>query len=380
MATGDRALLLLSQTFSDGGIQRFNRTLLAASRQTPPRVDVLSLRDPPDAPAAARTGIGLLRGFQHRRGAFALATWRALASGRYRVVVIGHINLLMMALLASCLTPFRPRMLLIAHGVEVWTGVGGPRRWALRRMDRLLCVSRYTERMIQRQAPELPAAVFTIFPNALGETWQRGAPVVADTVPASDAWPKRFLLAVARIEQPDRTKGIVTTIEALATCDDDTLQLVVAGSGGDLAFLRGVAARCGVSDRVHFAGRVTDEALRELYARCIAFVLPSGQEGFGIVFLEAMYFGAPVIAARAKGAVDVIEDGVTGLLVDYGDIAALARAIDRIARDKLMRTRLRNHARIQVVEGGAFNFGAYQRRWHGILASCGVRVAEALPP
>jgi len=53
------------------------------------------------------------------------------------------------------------------------------------------------------------------------------------------------------------------------------------------------------------------------------FVLPSGKEGFGIVFLEAMFFGAAVIAASEKGALDVIQDGETGLLVRFGDTVAL---------------------------------------------------------
>jgi glycosyltransferase involved in cell wall biosynthesis len=163
------------------------------------------------------------------------------------------------------------------------------------------------------------------------------------------------------LQRGDRYKGVVTVIETLSMLDDTSLQYVVVGQGDDLDFLRSVARRCGVQERVHFMSGVSDEELTGLYGRCEAFVLPSGKEGFGIVFLEAMFFGAPVIAAAEKGALDVVRDGETGLLVRFGDSVALKRAIERLCSDTELREHLRRGGRSSVV-GGAFAFSRFVDR------------------
>jgi glycosyltransferase involved in cell wall biosynthesis len=129
-----------------------------------------------------------------------------------------------------------------------------------------------------------------------------------------------------------------------------------------MAFLRLVAARCGVAQRVHFLQGISDAQLVKMYSQCKAFVLPSGKEGFGIVFLEAMYFGAPVIAAAEKGALDVVKDGDTGLLVRFGDSMSIKRAIDRLSGDAALREHLRERGRSTVVGDGEFTFAHFTRR------------------
>ena len=374
-AAPPRTLLLLSQTWSNGGIQRFNRTLLAASRQTGTRCDVLTLRDPEDSvpPASAPDGVaGTVAAFDNNRARFAVAAWRAMASGRYGIVVVGHINMLVMAVALTRAMLRAPRLLLIAHGTEVWTGIGGARRLALRQVQQILCVSGYTRDLIRRQAPELGDERFSLFPNALGDTWRSLAPT---QIAIRRDGVRRYLLAVARLDRHDRTKGIITTIEALGMLREDSIDLVVAGRGDDLEFLRAVARRAGVESRVIFRGGVSDAELVELYRRCEAFVLPSGQEGFGIVFLEAMYFGAPVIAARSKGAVDVVSHEITGLLVDYGDVAGLRATIERMLEDAPLRARLAHAAHQQVTQDGEFTFDAFSRRWAAVVRANADRAA-----
>ncbi len=112
---------------------------------------------------------------------------------------------------------------------------------------------------------------------------------------------------------------------------------------------------------------VSDAELVSLYERCEAFVLPSGKEGFGIVFLEAMYFGAPVIAAGEKGAIDVVRDGDTGIAVPFGDTIAIKEAIERIRSDAALRTRLRANGRSMVVDGGPFTFARFTERCADVL-------------
>lgn len=81
---------------------------------------------------------------------------------------------------------------------------------------------------------------------------------------------------------------------------------------------------------VTFLGHVSDDRLRDLYRSCDLFVAPSLYESFGLIYVEAMNFGKPVIGCRAGGIPEVIDDGVTGLLVEPGEPSQLARAISAL--------------------------------------------------
>jgi phosphatidyl-myo-inositol dimannoside synthase len=351
-------LFLFTEVFANGGIQRFNQTLLDACSRLEIECTVLSLNDTA-ASIAKHSGWPnvSLAGFSGNRLGFARAAALSMLRGRYQRLVVGHINFLTLAAAIQTLRPFRRiTSLLIAHGIEVWSGLNKARRHALSGTDRVLCVSDYTRRRILEQAPGLAADRLVIFPNALSPTWEQVAPL---PLPPPAA---RFILSVTRLERGDRYKGIATVIEAFSMLEDLSLQYLIIGDGGDLSFLRMVAERCGVKERVHFLRGVRDSELIALYQCCDAFVLPSGKEGFGIVFLEAMFFGAPVIAAHEKGAIDVVRDGETGLSIRFGDTIAIKEAIERVRCDSGLREHLRGAGRAQVTGDGPFTFSSFQRR------------------
>jgi len=289
---------------------------------------------------------------------FTCATMRAVWRRRHDWIIIGHVNLLSMTMAVLLTHPFaRPRSFLIAHGIEVWYKIGLARRASLARVDSTLCVSDYTRRRILEQVPSLEPERLTIFPNALSDTW-----VSKQRAPVARRTPKNFILSVTRLEKGDRYKGIVTVIEALSMLTDDTIDYVVVGHGGDVPFLKKVAMHHGVGHRVHFLSGISDDEMVTLYETCEAFVLPSGKEGFGIVFLEAMFFGAPVIAAAEKGALDVVRDGQSGLLVRFGDSIAVKQAIERLSGDPSLREHLRQTGRLSVVADGSFTFSRFVER------------------
>ena len=354
-----RVLFLFTEVFANGGIQRFNQTILEACDGLGIQCRVLSLNDSTASITKHfQPGNRSVMGFSGNRRRFAFAVADALLRDRYERVLIGHINFLTLAVAVLFLRPFhRAPTVLIAHGIEVWNGIGRSRRYALSRISRILCVSRYTRQRILDQVPALIADRLTIFPNALANTWNRIVPV-----PVADSSSTRFILSVTRLERGDRYKGIATVIEAFSMLADDSLQYYIVGHGNDSSFLQLVAERCGVRDRVHFMRGVGDSDLISLYQKCEAFVLPSGKEGFGIVFLEAMFFGAPVIAAREKGAMDVVQDGDTGLTVEFGDTIAIKGAIERIVADTELRERLRASGRSTVIADGPFTFARFTRR------------------
>jgi glycosyltransferase involved in cell wall biosynthesis len=354
-----RALLLFTSVFVNGGIQRFNQTLLDACAEIGQPCRVLSLNDTPDSINGREQSPGIsITGFAGNRWRFALGIWKALVREPYGHVLIGHVNFLVIVCLAVAASRRRaPRSLLVAHGIEVWSHIDGLRRRAMRRIDRVLCVSDYTRQRIIDQVPGIDAGRLTVFPNALARIWRRIAPILPPR-----PFPDRFILSVTRLEPGDRYKGIASVIEAFSMLEDQSLHYLVVGQGSDVNFLQAVAEHHGVEGRVHFLPGISDTEMATLYQKCEAFVLPSGKEGFGIVFLEAMFFGAPVIAAHEKGAIDVVRDGETGLAVRFGDSTAIKDAIERLSTDSELRTRVCEGGRSLVGNGGAFTFERFVDR------------------
>ncbi|MGO9988392.1 MAG: glycosyltransferase [Steroidobacteraceae bacterium] len=363
--------MLVTAAGTDGGIQRFNKTLFSACGQLDVQLTLYSLTDTP----ATADGLGALtansvRTFAGSKPRFAGAVMRAIWYGGYDVVLIGHVHLVtLVGALLSLYPGSAPACFLIAHGAEVWQDIRGVRRRMLRRINSFLCVSRYTRTAIQRQAPELDDSRFVIFPNALSPDWTERFSHLDDHTVHSHlkAVPPRFMLSVARLDSRERKKGLDTVIQALARLADRTVHYVIAGPGDDAAFLREVAHSCGVGDRVHLIGRVSDGELVHLYRTCLAFVLPSAQEGFGIVFLEAMFFGALVVAAEEKGILDVVKHQETGLLVPFRDVIALATTLDGVLAGSLEFDRIRRNARLTVIGDGEFTFDAFVGRSARVL-------------
>jgi glycosyltransferase involved in cell wall biosynthesis len=255
---------------------------------------------------------------------------------------------------------------MIAHGLEVWYRLTPMQKWALRRVGRILSVSAYTRSRIAALAPGVPPDLMEIFPNAVSSDFSR-KPASSATDRGTEKISPRFYLTVSRLDRRERAKGILTLLEAMSGLEDDRIRLVVAGDGNDRAFLMQVAERLGLANRVKWIGSVDDATLLDLYSRCTAFVLPSCQEGFGIVYLEAMRCGAPVIAAREKGVVDVVMHRETGLLVEFGDVVGLMAAMSEIDRDALLRVRVRKAALAQVTGRGRFTYAAFKERWSTTL-------------
>jgi len=153
------------------------------------------------------------------------------------------------------------------------------------------------------------------------------------------------LLWVGRIAP---IKGLDTLLDAVARLSEsgqDMRLLVVGGdaderTSGHETSLRQRIERLGLGDSVRFLGPRPQGVLPLYYAASDVTVLPSYYESFGMVALEAMACGSPVIASRVGGLVTTVRDGVTGFLVPDGDVEALAERIETLVADPELRWRL----------------------------------------
>lgn len=131
-------------------------------------------------------------------------------------------------------------------------------------------------------------------------------------------------------------KGLDALVAGLAAADTDA-ELTVVGRDADEDYVAGVrrtVAERGLTDRVRFAGELSDADLEATLRSSHVLAVPSHYEGFGIVYLEGMSFGLPAIASRAGGATDIVTDGETGLLVDPNAPTSITRAIETLAGDR----------------------------------------------
>ena len=205
----------------------------------------------------------------------------------------------------------------------------------------VLAPSRYTAQQLADVQGIAPEKIRRL-PWPLNPSFLRFADAPA-SLPLPPGFPSgQVILTVARWAASERYKGADELIGALAPLSEDfpNIHLVAVGGGDDLPRLRKLAANLGVSSRVHFMEGLSREQTAACYAHADVFALPSTGEGFGLVFLEAMAFSKPIVAAAAGGATDVVEDGVNGFLAQPGDPESLRQILERLLRDESLRARL----------------------------------------
>jgi glycosyltransferase involved in cell wall biosynthesis len=203
----------------------------------------------------------------------------------------------------------------------------------------------------EERVRRVPLALDPEFARSALEIDQDGGRASGDGEDGGRAFPAgRLVLTAARQAAGDRDKGIDLLIKAMSSLSVaiPDVSLIVIGDGPDGARLKRVADECGVGPRVHFLGSVSSGALAAAYRRCDVFALPSRKEGFGLVFVEAMAFGKPVVGGAHGGTPDIIEDGVTGFLVCHGDVDKLTRALERLLTDERLRREMGQRAQERV--------------------------------
>jgi glycogen(starch) synthase len=141
-----------------------------------------------------------------------------------------------------------------------------------------------------------------------------------------------------------RQKGVHVLVEAVSRLRTPGARLALVGDGAERVRLEREAARLGIADRVHVTGFVAHEQVPDYLAVADVLVLPSIYEELGTVLVEALHAGVPTVASRTGGIPEIVEDGVTGLLVEPGDPDALARAIDTVLSDPVLAASMREHA------------------------------------
>lgn len=264
----------------------------------------------------------------------AFAGTALVAAVRYRPdrIISTHLNFGPAARIASRLTgaPFT----LVAHGIDVHGRLPRATLAALRAAGRIVAVSAWTrQRVIDLGG--IAAAGVAVLANTVDDrrfcVGEKPAGLAGRYGIGAD---EKVILGVARLDASERYKGYDRTIEALAqvraACGP--VRFLLVGNGDDRARIAALSRDHGVEHAVTFAGFVRDEELAGHYRLADVFAMPSTGEGFGIVFLEAMACGTPVLGGNLDGSVDALDNGRLGRLVDPRDVGAIADGLISLLR------------------------------------------------
>ncbi|MEH1964985.1 glycosyltransferase [Nostoc sp.] len=254
----------------------------------------------------------------------AAALLKCLLQSRPQQVFCGHINLAV--LVQTLCQPLGIPYTVLTYGKEVWEPLKNQERRALTSAAGIWTISRYS-RDRACVANSLNPKMVQMMPCAIdGDKFTPGSkqPELVQKYGLTGA---KVLMTVARLWSGDIYKGVDVTIRALPQIAQvfPEVKYLVIGRGDDQPRLAKLAKDLGVSDRVVFAGFVATEALMAHYRLADAYIMPS-QEGFGIVYLEAMACGVPVLSGDDDGSADPLQDGKLGWRVPHRSPDAVAAA------------------------------------------------------
>lgn len=325
------AFVFLEIFSCEGGIQSYVKDLLAAYRQqiraTP--ADVFLLRDSTqDVPQTDHDplrfhGLAMPWPWLGRLRLVGTLVWY-LWQRRPQRVICGH--MLLLPLVAPLCRWLGIPYTVVTYGKEVWFPLEPDLQQALRKADQIWAISRYSrDRACEANSLD-PSRVWMMPCVVDGERFSPG-PADPALVATYGLEGHQVLMTVARLWAGDIYKGVDVTLRALpqiaAACPQ--VKYLVIGRGDDQPRLAALAQELGVGDRVVFAGFVPTAALPAHYRLADAYVMPS-QEGFGIVYLEALASGVPVLSGDQDGSADPLQDGRLGWRVPHRDPHAVAVA------------------------------------------------------
>lgn len=218
-------------------------------------------------------------------------------------------------------------------------------RRAIRRTQAVTCISSFVRDVVQRDYPLAAGVPCSVVPYGVDVKTFHGA---ADAQAARRRFglgaDERLVLTVQRL-YPRKGLGTFLDAAALIARKVPTTRFVVVGDGPERSALARRVAELGLTPRVVFTGAVPNAELPALYAAADVFAFHTLHEGLGIVLLEALAAGCPIVTTAAGGTLDIVRPEETGLLVPPGDAPAFAEAVVRVLGDRSLAETLRLRAR-----------------------------------
>jgi asparagine synthase (glutamine-hydrolysing) len=371
-----RILVLLTDGFGGkGGIAKFNRDFLSALASSPNVNEVVALprlmpNEPGPLPEKLRhITTGLTGKSSYVRTVIKMAReLRSLArrENSLPVIISAHINLLPAAVLARHLCG--GRLYLVVHGIDAWKPTRDPiANRCTSEVDDFISVSSVTRRRFLRWS-HLRQDLGVVLPNCVDLSAFKPGPKSPALLKRYGLEGRTVLMTLGRLASEERYKGFDELIEILPRLAQKipNVSYIIAGEGQDRARLEQKARDVGVADRVVFTGFVSEEEKADHYRLADVYVMPSSGEGFGIVFLEALACGIPVIGSKTDGSRDALLEGELGSLVNPTNLDEIENAVLKVLQKPEVNRTANGANGSETVDH--FSSGRFDKRVHDLLA------------
>lgn len=353
---GRRVLVLAPSLKSLGGVQNYTIMLFDALKSIlgDDRVRMVSVSEDPEVQNGGSLALPRLVKFR-----FLLSSVETALLWSPDLIICAHVGLAQAARFIQ--KAMGTRYWLVVYGTEVWGDLPRMKLNALLGAQRYVAITRFTlNAMISRHGLKEPRA--SILPPSLPNRWPRSQGT-KHMVPTDPSRP--IVLTVGRIAASERYKGHDVMLEAwtLVLRRVPHASYWIVGGGDDRDRLESRARELGIVDSVHFKGTVSLEELDVCYDRCCVFAMPARTEldkhvprgeGFGIVFLEAMAHGKPVVGPRVGAPAEFIRSGEHGLLVDSTNSVEVAEVLIELLEDPARARRMGDAGKKWVAQEFSF--------------------------
>jgi phosphatidylinositol alpha-1,6-mannosyltransferase len=351
-----KVLLVTLQTFSTtGGIQKMTRTLAHSLQKIATNNNwgfkLWSVYDQASDLMLRYMLPENFRGFGNKRAIF---IWNVLKVARKEeVVILSHINLAIVGLIVKVINP-TCQVWLIAHGIEVWRPLAFNKKTMLKKCDKIICVSNFTRQEMIR-LHDVDASKCEVLNNAID-------PFMA--LPETFKKPEHLLtryrltnhdvviFTLTRLAATEQYKGYEQVIKTLSKLKINipSIKYVLSGQydATEEKRIRELIYKYKVEKEVILTGFVNEDELADHFLLADLFVLPSKKEGFGIVFIEALACGLPVICGNVDGSLDAIKNGELGQAINPDDLTELENTLT-IYLNKSLTTAERKNLQIRCL-------------------------------
>ena len=338
-----RILIITTQIDGRGGIQYVGRLLLSAlcdgfGREA--EIHVVSVHDGDQDASSNRRWTVHGGGGSPWRAAWLAA--RTLRQGPWDVLILGHLHLAPLLLTARRGRDWKAGLGLV-YGLEAWRALSKFRRMGIERLNQLVYISEHSRDAAYGVNPwmkTVPNAVchLALLPAGSGERGSESRKRTEESPEGMNCQPHTngFALSIGRMASSEQYKGHEEMIRVWPEVQRQRpgLELVFIGDGDDRPRLEQIAVD--LDAKVTFMGGVDDATRDRMLRSCRCFCLPSRGEGFGLVYLEAMREGKPVLAGSQDAGCEVVVDGETGRTVDARNKRQLLDGILEVSGERAL--------------------------------------------
>jgi phosphatidyl-myo-inositol dimannoside synthase len=331
-----KIILFTLQTFSStGGIQKMTRTLAHSlyhiSKEQNWRFKLWSLYDSRYDLMSQYLPHENYVGFGKHKLSLGMKTLDVASQAD--IVILSHINLALIGVTIKLLNP-KCQLWLVAHGIEVWRPLSPIKKFFVKRCcNKVICVSNFTkEQMIHWHKSDPNKCV--VLNNAvdpfirLPETFEKPEYLMNRYSLTPE---NKVIFTLTRLASSEQYKGYEQVIKAVSRLKEKfpKIKYILAGQYDttEETRIKDLIHAYKVQDQVILTGFLLETELTDHFLLADLFVLPSKKEGFGIVFVEALACGLPVICGNADGSTDAIRNGELGTAINVNDLDELEKTI-----------------------------------------------------